>query len=295
MSEPRGQKTQPTSQWNKVVRWVPAQCTTWHTACTSSTTGWRLGVPLLTRSAHRDTDGGVDHFQRPELHWGWSRAGWGPCGAQLTQVHKLEALLTQTWVGLRKRRWEQKQGSNSQLLSNELCSKMLKMPQTLAKYSPVHFFQAGGQLDCLSARLTALSFSKGWALQIHNVKLLAYRHWMARCGVNYRCCSLLGRGKGRVLIPGKRDTSSGLKRELSFNILGLYTLILQGQDLTDKHYSLRIIPPWSIKLSVHVCTFPFGLKVKWIIRKRHLHHYAKQENRLQSSDALSLYQVLDTV
>lgn len=69
MSEPRGQKTQPTSQ-NKAVRWVPAQCTTWHTACTSSTTGWRLGVPLLTRSAHRDTDGGVDLFQRTELHWG---------------------------------------------------------------------------------------------------------------------------------------------------------------------------------------------------------------------------------
>lgn len=169
------------------------------------------------------------------------------------------------------------------------CSKCLRLLPSILQYI---FSKLG---DWVRARLTALSFSKGWALQIHNVKLLAYRHWMARCGVNYRCCSLLGRGKGRVLIPGKRHTSSGLKRKLSSNILELYTLILQGQDLTNKHYSLRIIPPWSIKLSVHVCTFPFGLKVKWIIRKRHLHHYAKQENRLQSSEALSLYQGLDTV
>lgn len=69
-----------------------------------------------------------------------------------SQVRKLEALFRQTWVGLRKRSWEQKQGSNSELLSNELCSKMLKMPQTLAKYSQAHFFQAGGlsqsKTDC---------------------------------------------------------------------------------------------------------------------------------------------------
>lgn len=104
---------------------------------------------------------------------------------------------------------------------------------------------------------------------------LAYSHWMAACGANYRCCSLLGRGKRRVLIHGKVDTSSVLKRKLSSYILGLNAFLPQGQD-SDKCCPLRIIPPCS-KLSVIVCTFPFGLKVKWIIRKIHLHHNAKQE------------------
>lgn len=68
MSEPRGLKTQPTIQEGKVVRWAPAQCTTWHTVCTNSTTSSRSGVPLLTRSAHRDMAGGVDLSQTAESH-----------------------------------------------------------------------------------------------------------------------------------------------------------------------------------------------------------------------------------
>lgn len=48
-----------------------------------------------------------------------------------------------------------------------------------------------------------------------------------------------------------------------------------GQD-SDKCYPLRIIPPCS-NLSVIVCTFPFGLKVKWIIRKIRPHHKGNQE------------------
>lgn len=100
---------------------------------------------------------------------------------------------------------------------------------------------------------------------------------MARRGANYRCCSLLGRGKGTVLIPGKVGTSSGLKRDFLLTFWD-YTFLPQDQDF-DKCYPLRIIPPCS-KLSVLVCTFPFGLKVKWIIRKRHLHHNAKQEDSL---------------
>lgn len=212
-----------------------------------------------------------------------------------SQVHKLEALLRRTWAGLCKRSWEQKRGSSSELVSSLLCSKILEMPQTLAKYSPAHFFQAWG----LSQSKTGCTeFLERLSLAAQRCRAckqlqLAYRHWMAQRGANYRCCSLLGRVKGRVLIPGKVGTSSGLERELSSNILGLYTFLPQGQDF-DKCYPLRIIPPCS-KLSVLVCTFPFGLKVKWIIRKRHLHHNAKQEDRLQSSEALSLYQVLDTV
>lgn len=85
MSEPGGRKPQATSRQDKVVCWALAQCMTWRTASTSSLTRRRLGVPPLTRSAHRDTAGGVDLFQRTESHWGWSRAGSGPCGASRTR------------------------------------------------------------------------------------------------------------------------------------------------------------------------------------------------------------------
>lgn len=57
-----------------------------------------------------------------------------------SQVHKLEALLRRTWAGLCKKSWEQKRGSSSEWVSILLCSKILKMPQTPAKYCPAHFF-----------------------------------------------------------------------------------------------------------------------------------------------------------
>lgn len=43
-----------------------------------------------------------------------------------------------------------------------------------------------------------------------------------------------------MLILGNVETSTGLKRELSSNILGLYTITPQDQDF-DKCYPLRII------------------------------------------------------
>lgn len=182
---------------------------------------------------------------------------------------------------LQKRSWEQKRGSCSKLVSSLLCSKILEMPQTHCQVFSSTFFpgmRTESEQDWLHwASLKAEPRSSAM-LWVCKQLQLPYRHWMAQRGANYRCCSLLGRGKGRVLIPGKVDTSSGLKRELSSNILGLYTFLPQGQDF-DKCYPIRIIPPCS-KLSVLVCTFPFGLKVKWIIRKRHLHHNAKQEDRL---------------
>lgn len=68
MSEPRGRKTQPASQEDKVVHWWPAQCTTWHTACTCTITGWRVELPPLKRSARKDTAGGVDPSQHTWSH-----------------------------------------------------------------------------------------------------------------------------------------------------------------------------------------------------------------------------------
>lgn len=85
-SEPRGPESQPIPE-GKAARWAPAQCTTWHTASTNLATNTESGVPPLTRSAHRDTDGGVDHFQSAESHWEWIRAGWSPCGASLTHKY----------------------------------------------------------------------------------------------------------------------------------------------------------------------------------------------------------------
>lgn len=82
MSAPGGLKPQATSREDRVVRWAPAQCTTWHTGCTSSATNTRSGMPPWRRSAHRDTDGGADPSPSGGSRWGWSRAGWGPCGAQ---------------------------------------------------------------------------------------------------------------------------------------------------------------------------------------------------------------------
>lgn len=115
---------------------------------------------------------------------------------------------------------------------------------------------------------------------------------MAHCGANYRCCSLLGRGKGRVLIPGKVVTSSGLKRELSSNILELYMLVPQGQDF-DKCYLQGLYHHVPLNCQYMSALFHFGLQMNH--QEKHLHHNAKQEDRLQSSEALSLYQALDTV
>lgn len=61
-----------------------------------------------------------------------------------SQVHKLMALLKRTWVGLCKRGVaKKKQGSSRELVFSLLCSEILKMAETLAKYSPAHFFFPG--------------------------------------------------------------------------------------------------------------------------------------------------------
>lgn len=82
MSAPEGLKPQATSREDKVVRWAPAQCTTWRTGCTSSATSTRSVMPPWRRSAHRDTGGDADPSPSGGSRWGWSRAGWGPCGAE---------------------------------------------------------------------------------------------------------------------------------------------------------------------------------------------------------------------
>lgn len=64
-----------------------------------------------------------------------------------------------------------------------------------------------------------------------------------------------------MLIFGNVGTSSGLKRKLSSNILGLDTITPQDQDFESVLPS-EDDPPCSIKLSALVCTFPFGLYVK---------------------------------
>lgn len=117
------------------------------------------------------------------LEQGRLRPAWSVTDSQ---VHKLEALLRRTWAGLCKRSWEQKRGSCSELVSSLLCSKILHMPQTLAKYSPAHFFQAWGlsqsKIGC-SEFLERLSRAalRCWACKQLQ---LAYRHWMARRGAN---------------------------------------------------------------------------------------------------------------
>ncbi len=206
-----------------------------------------------------------------------------------SQVHKLEALLRRTWAGLCKRSREQTQLSSWELVIMLLCTKILKMPQIAAKYSPAHFFQAW---ELSQSKIGSTEFFKSLSLAAQRCRAckqlqLAYRHWMAWRGANYRCCSLLGRGKGRVQILGKEDPSSGLSGNSLLTFWDFYTFLPKGQNF-DKCYPLRIIPPCT-KLSVLICTFPFGLKIKWIIRKRYLHHNAKQEDRLRSSEALSLY------
>lgn len=139
-----------------------------------------------------------------------------------SQIHKLESLLRQTWAGLCERSWEQKRGSSSELVSALLCSKILQMPQTLAKFSPAHFFQAWGlslsKTGCTEF-LLELSLAAQRCRACKQLQL-AYRHWMAQRGATTGAVLCFGRGTGRVLIPGKVDTSSGLKRELSSNIFG---------------------------------------------------------------------------
>lgn len=89
ISEPRGLESQSRRE-DKAARSAPARCMTWHTGSTNLATNLRSGAPLLTRSAHRDTDGGVDLFQSAESHWEWSKAGWSPCGA--SPAHKFTSL-----------------------------------------------------------------------------------------------------------------------------------------------------------------------------------------------------------
>lgn len=106
------------------------------------------------------------------------------------------------------------------------------MPQTAAKHSLAHFFQAWG----LSQSKISTEFLKTLSLAAQRCRVckqlqLAYRHWMARRGANYRCCSLLGREKERVLIPGKEDTSSGLRGNSLLTFWDFTHFFLQARTL----------------------------------------------------------------
>jgi len=85
---------------------------------------------------------------------------------------------------------------------------------------------------------------------------------------NARCCCgslspcLAGEGN-TVLTPGKVDTSWGWEEGKSLSNVpcrdDLYSPLPQSQDF-EKVYPLRIILPYSNKLSILVCTFFFS---KW--------------------------------
>lgn len=144
-SEPRGQTPE-----GRAACWAPVRITTWHTACTSSAPRGRPVTPQLTRWNPLDTAGGVDLSQSDTSHWGWRRAGWDPCGAQ--KPHRFtswrlssEGHERESENGSRK----QKRGKvalpervSSVLLF--LNSKRCLKPQTLAKHTPAHLFQAWG-------------------------------------------------------------------------------------------------------------------------------------------------------
>lgn len=170
-SVPRGPESQPTPD-DKAARWAPARCTTWHTASTNSATNSRSGPPPSTRSAHRDTGGGVDLFQSAESHWEWSRAGWGPCGASLTLKYTSSRLSSdgheRDFAG---GEWKQKRGSRTESGSSLLCSKILQMPQTPAKkFSSTFLFR---HEDWVRA---ALRSYKDWSSQLSSVDIAAGLH-----------------------------------------------------------------------------------------------------------------------
>lgn len=115
--EPSGPRIRPTSRGDRVVLWAPARCTTWHIVCISWTTSWRSAALPSTRSAPRDTAGGGAPFQSAESHSGWSRAGWGPCGAKL--IHKFISLSLSS--DRHERDWPRGAGNKSEGVAQSLC------------------------------------------------------------------------------------------------------------------------------------------------------------------------------
>lgn len=129
-----------------------------------------------TRSAHKATAGGVVPSLSAGPHWGWRGAGWDLCGA--TQTHMFTS-----WRSCSDGHELHLYGggtgeeSSSRGLVSLPCSKILQMPQTFSKSSPVHSFQTRVLSDSCSG-------SGSWTQQRHwrcraPKQQLVYRHWMA--------------------------------------------------------------------------------------------------------------------
>lgn len=141
------------------------------------------------------------------LEQGRLRPVWS---TSFSQVHKLEALLRQTWMDF-ARGVENKSEGEAQTWSP--IYSVLKFSKCLRLLPSILQHICFRHQDWIRARLVAAEL-RSWDFAAPKCRAqqpqLAYRHWMAKSGANYRCCFLLGRGKGRVQIPGKVNISSGI-------------------------------------------------------------------------------------
>lgn len=239
-SEPSGLKSWSTSREDTAVRWAPARCTTWPTGCTSSATSTRSTLPPWIRSARRDTAGGVAPFPSRGSRWGWSRAGWGPCGAE--QPHKFTSWRL-SWDG---HEWDCEEiGRKAGELHRVKFSKCLRLPPSTVQNI---FLDTGteSEPDLMHwAFAGSLSLTTQWCRRCRQAQR-THSHWMAKCGANSRCCSWLGRGRRRVLVcRGVKKNGHVLCLKAGNHLLcDFQHFFPQSQDF-DKCCPLRIIPTCS--------------------------------------------------